>query len=489
MKRSVSISYLRVISSWVFSREGSPCDTIFPAISGSMKSSVSLLMLLVPLLAISVSSCRKQEKAPEPQHVFLISLDALRADHLGCYGYDRPTSPFLDEFGAQGIRYSKAVCNTHGTPPSHTTMLSSLYQETHRVGYGGGTPQGQNNCIPEQVQLLPEILHNHGWMTVGVTGGGYMSAVFGFFRGFDDFSDRARSVEQGASMIFEKITGAMESGKPVFAMLHTYEIHSPYEPPEEYREFFGTFHGKISATSDALLPIAAKAKKVLSREDFDYLESQYDGEIRYTDEVLKSLFVRLKESGFLENALVIITADHGEEFGDHGGLLHRGTLYEELVHIPLFVSGPMVEKGIVDPRMVGLIDITPTILDLAGIKKTPIMEGQSLLSRPSIHQWNHQRSFMQYTSVLYALRTPRWKLVEHTTAKNDAARWRLFDLRKNPAESRNVFAKFPEIGKSLAGELDIWKSRRPKLDIPEDRPHHVSRTVLDQLSALGYVEK
>ena len=419
-----------------------------------------------------------------PSHILLISLDALRADHLGCYGYDRPTSPFLDEFATRGTLFSHASVNTHGTPPSHTTMLSSLYQETHRVGFGAGTPEGRNDTIPAEVELVPEILGRNGWHTVAVTGGGYMSATFGFSRGFEDFSDRARSVDQGTTMLLEKIERAMIDGRPVFAMYHTYEIHSPYEPPQEYRSLFGEFQSDIPPKSEALVPLQVRASKVLKREDFDFLESQYDGEIRYTDVVLRRFFRRLSEIGFLENALIIVTADHGEEFGDHGGLLHRGTLYEELVHIPLILVGPDVPGGIIDPRLVSLIDIAPTILDAAGLPKTPIMEGRSLLNRPPVADWSAQRAFAQYTDRLYSVRTPRWKLI----LKTHSGRFELFDLRRDPAERLNVVKRYPEIGDVLGAELDTWRKGLLRLNIPENRPHRVSPELIDELKALGYVE-
>ena len=416
-------------------------------------------------------------------NILLISLDALRADHLGCYGYDRPTSPFIDQLASRGTRFSHASVNTHGTPPSHTTMLSSLYQETHRVGYGGGTPEGRNDTIPAEVELVQEILQAHDWHTIGVTGGGYMSGVFGFSRGFDSFSDKARSVAQGTSLLLESIKPALEDGRPIFAMYHTYEIHSSYEPPPQYRTIYGEYHSDIPPTSESLIPIQSTAGKILEPEDFDFLESQYDGEIRYTDDVLESFFGQLESIGFLENALIIITSDHGEEFGDHGGLLHRATLYEELLDIPLILIGPMVPEAVVDPQLVSLIDITPTILEAARLPTTDIMEGRSLFNRSPEGAWSSQRSFAQYTSLLYSVRSPRWKLIHRPKEK----RIQLFDLRHDPTERRNLSKQFPGTVEHLYAELDAWRENLPQLDITDDHSQELSTETIDELRALGYV--
>lgn len=442
------------------------------------------LFLAVSLFPLGGCGERPRNTEAPPPHILLISLDALRADHLSCYGYDRPTSPFLDSIAGGGTLFSHASVNTHGTPPSHTTMLSSLYQETHRVGYGAGTQEGPNYTIPAEVELVQEILQSNGWRTVAVTGGGYMSGKFGFSRGFEDFSDTARSVEQGTAMLLQKIRAALTDGRPIFALYHTYEIHSPYEPPPEYHDIFGRFRSEISPKSEALAPMAAKAGKILAPEDFDFLESRYDGEIRFTDDVLKRFFEQLAEIGFLDNALVIVTADHGEEFGDHGGLLHRGTLFEELVHVPLILSGPMVAEGLVDPRLVSLIDVTPTILDHAGLPPTPIMEGHSLLDRPPVDDWSAQRTFAQYTSRLYSVRTPRWKLVH----QSGPGLVQLFDLRHDPSERRNVALRFPEIADQLKTELEAWRIDLPDLGIPNDRPYVLSPEITENLKALGYLD-
>jgi arylsulfatase A-like enzyme len=191
------------------------------------------------------------EPAPAPAtkpNILLISLDALRADHLSSHGYHRRTTPFLNKLAAQGTRFSYATVNTHGTPPSHTTMFASLYQETHRVGMEALSHDDNAPLIPTEIELLPEILQRDGWTTIGVTGGAWMSAAYGFSRGFDRFSDQTEDASEGAALLVGAITRELASGRPVFAFFHTYEIHSPYRPPEAYVDLVGELTSSIRPT-------------------------------------------------------------------------------------------------------------------------------------------------------------------------------------------------------------------------------------------------
>jgi len=435
----------------------------------------------IPFLLFCVA-CGRPSIEARPPNVLLISIDALRADHLSCYGYDRHTSPVLDNLAARGTRFSKAFANTHGTPPSHTTLLSSIYQESHRVGIDSTSATGWS--IPNGIQMVQEIFAGAGWHTVAVTGGGHMSAGFGFSRGFDEYIDIARGVDQGIEILLEHVRGPVVAGWPVFAFFHTYEVHSPYHPPRGFRRLFGEHAGTVKASSEALLKIQKEASSVLTREDFAYLEALYDGEIRYTDEVLGKLLASLESLGFLDNAIVVVTADHGEEFGEHGGVLHGGTLFEELLHVPLIIGGAGINRGIVDPSLVSLVDIAPTLLSLTGLEIPDEMEGRSVLDRPPSEKWQNQRVFAQYGDQLYCVRTPRWKLIQRTSNQ----KVKLFDLHRDPGEHRNLSAQRPNLSAALLAELEDWRAHRPQLDLGSCREVELTEEMVEELRALGYVE-
>jgi arylsulfatase A-like enzyme len=427
------------------------------------------------------AACDRPQAEIGPPHILLISIDALRADHLSCYGYDRHTSPVLDGLAARGTRFSKAFVNTHGTPPSHATLLSSLYQETHRVGIGAAPTV---NTLPTGVAMIQEILSAAGWHTVAITGGGFMSAEFGFSRGFDVYVDHARRVARQAEELVENIRPALRSGRPVFAFFHTYQVHSPYAPPKRFRRLFGEYGGSIEATSEALLEVHSDAGKEFTREDFEFLESLYDGEIRYTDEVLGVLLSSLESIGFLDNAVVVVTADHGEEFGEHGGVLHGGKLFEEILHVPLIISGAGVARGVVDSALVSHVDIAPTLLTLAGLEIPEVMEGRTVFDPPAPERWNDQRVFAQYGDALYCVRTPRWKLVQRIANQ----RVRLFDLHRDPRERRDLSARHPDLAADLLSEIEEWRARRPLVDLGEHREVELSEERIEELRALGYLE-
>ena len=438
-------------------------------------------LVAIALGAILYAGCGVQSEPSSPKKVLLISIDALRADHLGSWGYDRDTSPFLDQLVAEGTRYPLAFVNTHGTPPSHTTMLTSLYQESHRVGMHDDPERPPDLRLPDAVDTVQEILHRHGWATVAVTGGGYMGREFGFSRDFDVFFDRIRSVEQGAEALVEAIRPVLGAERPVFVLFHTYQVHSPYTAPDIYNGLFGPDGCSIEPVAETLVPLQANASKHLSPSDFDCLASLYDRGIRHTDDVLRGAFEDLRAMGFLDNTLVIITSDHGEEFGDHGGLLHRGSLFDELIHVPLILWGTGVPASATDPTLVSTVDISPTILAWAGIDIPPPMEGRDLLERPEGDQ--PQRVFSQYGSQIYSLRTRRWKLIVGGKWANPM----LFDLERDRAESRNVARANPVVVDSLIDELAIWRETRPRPNLSTRPPMNIDEEVKQQLEALGYL--
>jgi arylsulfatase len=414
-----------------------------------------------------------------PPHLLLISLDACRPDHLSAYGYGRDTSPFLKELAARGTRFANAFCNTHGTTPSHATMLSSLYQETHRIEYRAAEGENKQEVVPTRAVLLPEILKANGYVTLGVTDGGQMARAYGFDRGFVEFDDAGEGVEGGTAKLLAMVRRHQASGAPIFAFLHTYSVHSPYQPPEPYRTMFGAFPHAIEPTSEALLPVANTAWRDLQPGDMDFLQAQYDGGIRFADDTLRRFFDALRAAGFLDRAVVAVTADHGEEFGDHGGLLHRNHLYDELLRVPLILAGPGIPSGRVEEKMVGLVDLAPTLLSLAGIAPRVRMEGSDLRD-PA---FRGDTLFAQYGNLRYALRTRRWKYILTTRPEGEE----LYDLQADPREKTNLAAAEIEKVRRYRKALDEWRNARPNLGAPVSKitmtPEHEK-----QLRALGYIQ-
>jgi arylsulfatase A-like enzyme len=423
--------------------------------------------------ALGTAGCRPGARPARPLNILLISIDALRADRLQAYGYPRPTSPFLEQLGQRGLVFENAFVNTHGTTPSHATILSGLHQETHGVGLDGGAPV--TAPVPDSIAMVQELLRAHGYTTLGVTDGGNAGEAFGFARGFDRFDDRGG----GIAKVGDRVAGMIEEAgreAPLFVFLHTYEAHSPYKPAPEQRALLGVpDDAPAAATSRFLLEHAWSATTTLTAAELDTISRLYDAEIRGVDDGLRELFGKLEALGFLDHAVVLITADHGEEFGDHGGLLHRELLYDELIKVPLLLLGPGIEPGR-RREPVSSVDIAPTLLELAGAPRPAAMEGSSLLSA-------HRRGGVvsQYGRSRYSLRTLEWKLI--WTAPGSVE---LYRMDSDPRERENVADRHPEERAALEGALDRWRKRH-RDGAPAGEPAELTPDQWRELEALGYL--
>ena len=444
-----------------------------------------MLVVLVPLVTLG---CHTESKRP---NVLLISLDTLRADHLSCYGYDRQTSPFLDEIASRGVRFANAFINTLSTPPSHATILSSQYQESHRVDLRP-VPTPMRESVPDRLIMLQEILQKQAYITLAATGGGYMAGKFGFDRGFTKYDDKGDGIESEISALLDLLRQHESQEKPIFAMLHTYEIHHPYDPPERYRSSFGDF-GK--AIDSKRFREVRKDSSVLSQDELDALIGLYDGEIRYTDDALRSMFGELRAMGFLDNCLVVITSDHGEEFGEHGHLDHLGLLYDELLHIPLILVGDSVPRGKVDERLVSTVDVLPTILGYVRIEVQHSLEGRDLLTSVGEQSTTDEAVFVQFRDIRFGIRTPQWKLIRNlkpygpagSPAETFTPTTELYDLSKDPHEQKNVAEESADVAKALEQRLREWKDQFPGT-AGEANKVQLSEQQLEKLRSLGYVE-
>jgi len=373
---------------------------------------VALCLVLAPPLA---SRALKNGARGKPNFV-LISLDALRYDHLGCYGYPRETSPRMDRLAREGIKFEWAISQAPTTLPSHMSTLTSLYPTVHGCRMG--------IRLPARRLTLAEYLRDRGYSTAGCVDGGYMRAWYGFDQGFEIYDDRYK----GFASAVREVLHWIDIGKtksPFFVLMHTYDIHSPYDPPEPYKSMFTDpdYDGRFDPTSEELRRVRKRvdtnpsAGHGLRDEDVRFIIDRYDGGIRYVDEWIGKLVDGLDERGLLDNTWLVITADHGEEFTEHGVVLH-GKLYLTVARVPLIVlpprgflstrqgqpvsepaqglaassvtapaaeapagaaAGRPMPEGRVVTEIVELLDLAPTFLELAGIAPVDTLEGQSMV--------------------------------------------------------------------------------------------------------------
>lgn len=438
---------------------------------------------------------------PGVRNVILISIDTLRADHLGCYGYERPTSPSIDAFASRGARFEKAMSSSSWTVPAHMTMFTGVDPPMHGAQ---GYPRSQR--ATRRVPTLAEILSARGFRTAAFTGGGYVAATFGFQRGFAKFSSQGRHFNSNTASARHWIESNRD--EPFFLFLHGYDVHGPYKPPAHYAQMFEDrsekrFSGNLviggPRPSDGKLRFAI---------------SQYDAEIRAVDDVIGGLLREWEEMGVLANTLVVITSDHGEEFYEHGQVYHSHALYDELLHVPLIMVGPGVQAG-VHRTQVGLIDITPTILGalglaplqktMMGVDLTPVLTGDADPPERLLF------SSLQYSEVPYAIaavRSDEWKLIAWNVAalrdytlKKSAKQYlrklrldrredfaELFDLRNDPGEIRDVGAERPETRDRFAAILTRRQQEAERLKVADETGSPVLREKdVEALKALGYL--
>lgn len=306
--------------------------------------------------------------------VILISIDTLRADHVSAYGYGKQTTPFLDSLAAQGTLFEHAYSQYPSTLTSHMTVFTGLYPGEHGV-------YPPDHVLAQQIPTLPEVFKAHGYRTAGFTEGGFMRGKFGFSRGFDEFSDKVQREESDVERTFERGLSFLRTLKPedrFFLFLHTYVVHAPYEPPAPYdHEFWPGPAPGVGQPTGAELQELNRTRRPIPDEVLHYYESQYDGSIRYGDDVIRHFFHQLQAMGLSRDLTVIIMSDHGEEFREHGEFAH-GQIYRETLHVPLIVVYPGSQSGQRVGEPVELVDITPTLYALARIEPPETLSGISL---------------------------------------------------------------------------------------------------------------
>lgn len=337
----------------------------------AIRRASAFAMRLLPLVFLCVVAC----STPTPRNVLLISIDTLRADALQSYGYDKPTSPFLLELSHRAAVFENAFCPLPGTLPSHMSMLTGLYPEEHGVW----PPDG---VLSPEIPTLAERLSAAGFQTIGQTEGGYVHGGYGFARGFRQFSDAARHKEWDVETSLARTLEAIDEVAPsdrYFAFLHTYVVHDPYFPPERYARLFWQEDPPpgLPELTGPQLSALDRSRRVLSAQERAFLRARYDAQVRYLDDLLRDFFRTLASRHRLDSTLVIITSDHGEEFQEHGRLLHS-QIYSECLRVPLIVIDPRLKAGHRVLEIAETVDITPTILDLLGLPPDAGLSGESL---------------------------------------------------------------------------------------------------------------
>lgn len=418
-----------------------------------MRKILSLFILAASSVFLSPRFllAEKEEKI----NVLLIVLDAVRPDHLSCYGYSRKTSPNIDNLAQAGVLFSQAFSHGPCTHIAIPSLLTSLYPGVlHKA-------TAWDIILSDKFITLPEILAQAGYVTAAFA----CPVLKGIpnlkhrFKTYEVLPRETENFPEGELPYLELSLSNIDSeinkkaldwleknrSRPFFLYLHYLGGHDPYLPPSPYdlsfwdKEISGEMKKFISGFSrkdyNGLYGVD------FPEEMFDFITAQYDGKIKYTDKQIGDLIVELGRLGLLENTLVILTSDHGESFGEHGSFFHSKTLYREVIHVPLIMRLPKVlPRGRVIAGPVRHIDLLPTILDILNIPYGGPAQGIDLLPFITKTEANLElETFSEsHESWQKSIRIARWLFIANYDERNEPRSLELYDLETDPNESENL---------------------------------------------------
>ena len=489
--------------------------------AGFLASVCAALLLCLP-------ACEKPPAAPKPEpknlpNILLISVDTLRPDHLGCYGYARQTSPNIDRLATEGAVFENVISSTSWTLPAHAALFTGLYDSVHGC-------LDTNKPLSDNRITLAERLKDAGYTTAGFFSGPYLHPVFGLGQGFDEYVDctsysglnTEEAKEKGkvdSDQVFDQAVEDITNprvlervstwlrkspSQPFLLFIHMWDVHYDFIPPAPYdKKFDPDYDGWVDGRN---VLHDTRIVETMPKRDLDHLIALYDGEIAWTDEHIGQILKVLEELGLHDSTIVILTADHGTEFFEHGLKTHRQTLYDEVIRIPLIIRFPNhVAAGTRFAEQARIIDVLPTAMDLAGLGEPDDVMGQSLaplfasakLKQDSLAiselqcdvrrllpdgKWlprNPQREIQQ---ELRAFRRPQWKLLLDLNERRTQA----FDLKHDPGEQHpleNIPTAIIDESRRADSRLKDYRAAMP----PPGAAGSIPIEVLRQLRAVGYL--
>jgi arylsulfatase A-like enzyme/Tfp pilus assembly protein PilF len=404
------------------------------------------------LLALLAASCGRKAGPvpPRPRNLLLVTIDTLRADRLGCYGYAQVETPNLDAVARRGTLFENAIAQAPLTAPSHASMMTGLYPTAHKVRDTGG-------FVLAGFPTLAEILQRQGFDTAAFVGASVLKKRFGFGQGFAVYDDempepaRGGEAQRRAGEVVDRALRWLEaqSAKPFFLWVHVYDPHLPYDPPPPFRE--------------------------------NYKGRPYDGEVAYTDRELGRLFDAVAKKS--PDTLTAVLSDHGEAFSEHGEYAHGVFLYDTTLRIAFLLAGPGVPAGLRVKQQARTTDLLPTVLEVMGLPAAPGVQGTTLT--PAFNGKDLPATY-SYVESLYpklnmgwaelrGVRTNRWKYVR-------APKPELYDLAQDPGETANVIAAHPAEVRELEAQLNAVAGSEEKI-----RTAASDARTMQQLRSLGYL--
>ena len=478
-------------------------------------------IMFVAVFSLLLGACTKQDdQAREKAHIsadesrpniVLISIDTLRPDHLGCYGYSRNTSPHIDQLAAEGALFENAISSTSWTLPAHCALFTGLADTVH------GCVEMDRRLADSRVTLA-ERLQDIGYATVGFFSGPALHPIFGLSQGFDKYVDctsyaqlsmqvtstgqtldggviESRAVADITSpRIYEQVRHWLNNQprRPFFMFIHMWDVHFDFIPPPPYDNMFDPdYDGPVSGELFFLDPAI---NRDMPRRDLEHIIALYDGEIAWTDEHVGKILAELDRLNPRDSTIVILVSDHGEEFFEHGRKGHRQTLYDEVIRIPLIVRYPgHIPPGRRYRQQAGIIDVVPTLLELLGLPAANDAMGRSLTPLFTGGKTQQQPLDRVVVSELFSVgrelrsyRRLEGKLIHNQQTDST----QIFDLRTDPGEQSALRDVTGPLARRLQDDqqqalkwLTEFRTAFPAAIVPPQLPDHVRQ----QLETLGYL--
>jgi len=466
-----------------------------------------LVWIIITLFLVIVSACSAQLNAPaEPKNLVILSIDTLRADHLGAYGYSRSTSPHLDRFARSSVVFDQAVTVHVSTAPAHGTILTGEYPGGHGIQRNGMT-------LEPGVPTLAGILAKKGFVTGAFVSGWTLQRHTGLFRGFETYDDDLGPPRNGARRKGAETTDAavnwlrqeVTAERNFFLFVHLFEPHWPYDPPaQDALRFLPGVYELTTISKPVHLNRLLSVNQLTPPEQQEYI-ARYDGEIVVADRLADRLFDELEKIGVAHNTVVIVLSDHGETLFEREWTMDHGTRpYEEQARVPLMLhipGDPYAGQRVSD--QVSLVDVVPTVLEIFGLESPPTLPGRSLLplvrgkqtdnqhrpvfitARAEPGRVPHIQAPLSSRGLVRAIRLPGLKLIEYPSAGR-LRQPEFFNLIDDPGERDNRAKENLDIVVSLHGELEEWQTATGGAAEPRNR--ELDPEVEEALRELGYID-
>jgi len=455
-------------------------------------------LILVPLgnWGHSTGSLSHRLANDQRPNLVLITIDSLRADHLGVYGYQRPTSPNIDAFAREAVVVSDAIAQAPETKASIASLLTSLFPAAHRtrtttvplsvlreLGSAGSHPVDRTDVLSPDLPTLPRSLRAAGYHTMALTANPYLIRDFGFANGFVQFRyvRGASGAYAHADVLMTEAARAVTAApEPFFLWVHLMDTHNPYDPPEPYRLMLPALRPP-QPIDPARIPDWVR---IGQSTDLNLYLARYDAGVLTADHAIGRFFSMLRARHAWARTAVVLTADHGEGFLEHDLMSHGNSLYDELLRVPLIAKLPGVRPGSVQ-TVVQLADLFPTLARLTGATPPRTSHGRDVLPVLQRLRTGRPCAYAELLDRRFAIRTLDWKLISSLQGGRQ-----LFDLRQDRGETANLarveIARADRLERDLAHLLAVAIQDGQAI---EQRSIPVPPVVLERLRALGYLAK